>query len=207
MQHLPRIKNIVFDFGGVIINIDYLRTIRSFRELGIPDFEEQYSKMKQSNLFDEFEKGLISAAEFRNRIRKISNTGLTDEQIDDAWNSILINLPEVNIRFLESLKGDYKIFLLSNTNEIHERAFTEMICRQFGEDVLKRTFDNVYFSHHLKMRKPEPGIFEYVLNENNLVADETLFVDDSFQHIEGARKIGLKTFYFETGKTLPDIFS
>jgi len=206
MQHPVGIKNIIFDFGGVIINIDYRLTIRSFLELGFDNFEEQYSKMKQSHLFDEFEKGLITPEAFRNRIRETSKKNLSDKQIDDAWNSILINLPEENIRFLGSLKGDYQLFLLSNTNEIHEQAFSKMILEQFGEDVLRKTFKKVYLSHHMKMRKPDPEIFEYVLKENNLLAAETLFVDDSPQHIEGGRKVGLKTFYFENGKTLGDLF-
>jgi len=203
---MTEIKNIIFDFGGVIINIDYQLTVRSFQELGFSDFEEQYSKLKQSDLFDEFEKGLISPAEFRNRIREVSKKNLSDEQVDAAWNSILIDLPKSNIEFLESIKDKYRIFLLSNTNAIHELEFMKIIQQQFGEDVLQKTFERVYLSHHINMRKPDVEIFEYVLNENKLNPAETLFVDDSFQHIEGAKEVGLKTFYFENGKTLADIF-
>jgi HAD superfamily hydrolase (TIGR01549 family) len=200
-------KNIIFDFGGVIIDIDYLLTIEAFKKLGIKDFETYYSKLKQSNLFDELETGIITAAEFRNRIRESAKLSVSDSEIDAAWNSILIDLPEANVNFLDHLKNNYPIFLLSNTNEIHEQAFNEMIQKKFGEDVLKKIFRNIYFSHHIKLRKPDPEIFLYVLKENNLVASETLFVDDSPQHIEGAKKVGLQTFYFDKGKKLADILN
>ncbi len=202
---MNKTKNIIFDFGGVIIDIDYHLTIEAFKKLGIENFEEQYSKLKQSDLFDEFERGIITSKEFRDRIRNISKLPLTDKQIDDAWNAILIDLPEENIDFLGTLKNNYNLFLLSNTNEIHELAFTEMIQKKFGENVLKKVFDKIYFSHHIHMRKPDPEIFNYVLRENNLVAAETLFVDDSPQHVESAKQVGLQTFYFDKGKTLNSI--
>jgi len=203
---MNKIKNIIFDFGGVILDIDYHAVINGFRKLGIENFEDQYSKLVQSHLFDEFEKGMITASEFRKRINDISAFPLSDQQIDRAWNSILIDLPEENVSFLNGLKENYNLFLLSNTNAIHEPAFTELIQNKFGENVLQKVFDGIYFSHHLKMRKPDPEIYRYVLKENNLLAEETLFVDDSPQHIEGAKKIGLQTFYFEKGKKLQDIF-
>lgn len=199
-------KNIIFDFGGVIIDIDYHLTMEAFKKLGIENFEEHYSKLKQSHLFDDLEKGAIAPSEFRDRIRESSTLPLSDMQIDDAWNAMLIDLPEENISFLKSLKNKYRIFLLSNTNEIHEQAFTALIQKKFGENVLEKVFEKIYFSHRLKLRKPDLSIFNYVLNENNLAAEETLFVDDSLQHIEGAKKAGLQVFYFEKGKTLSDIF-
>ncbi|MCX6290664.1 MAG: HAD family phosphatase [Bacteroidetes bacterium] len=207
MKDKHQIKNIIFDFGGVIINIDFLLTVEAFHHLGVLNFEELCTGLVQDHFFDDMEKGLISPASFRNRIRDVSNVMLSDEQVDHAWNSTLLDLPEKNIRFIESLKGRYRLFLLSNTNEIHERAFSRMIREQFGENVLEKVFDKVYLSHHLQMRKPDAEIFYHVMQENNLDAMETLFVDDSFQHIEGAKKTGLQTFYFEKGKRLDDILS
>lgn len=207
MKYTSNFKNIIFDFGGVIINIDYHSSIHAFHQLGIKSFEEQYSKMKQSHLFDELEMGLITPEEFRNRIRSISSESLSDQQIDNAWNAILIDLPKENVEYLEKLKANHNLFLLSNTNEIHEHAFTGMIQKKFDKNVLKEVFDKIYFSHHLKMRKPDPEIFKIVLRENNLIAEETLFVDDSPQNIEGAMKVGLQTFYFEKGMKLEDILS
>jgi len=199
-----RFKNIIFDFGGVILHIDYNRTIEAFQRIGIKNFEAHYSKLKQDHLFDEFEKGLIPAAEFYARIRSGSHADITDEQIRDAWNAMLIDFPEETVEWLDSIRHNYNIFLLSNTNEIHEHAFNALIHEKFGEDVL-RVFHKVYLSHHLRMRKPDLEIFEHVLHDSHLLPQETLFVDDSFQHIEGAQKAGLQTFYFEKGMSLQDI--
>jgi FMN phosphatase YigB (HAD superfamily) len=199
------IKNIIFDFGGVIIDIDYHLTIGAFKKLGIENFEEYYSKLKQNHLFDDLETGTIDAAEFRDRIREVLKCPATDSEIDNAWNAILIDLPQENISYLQGLKNNYNLFLLSNTNEIHERAFNELIQKKFGEDVLEKNFKKIYFSHHIRLRKPDPEIFKYVLKENDLHAEETLFVDDSPQHIEAARQLGMPVFYFEKGKKLTDI--
>ena len=200
-------KNIIFDFGGVIINIDYERVIQAFVKLGVKDFDALFSQLKQHHLFDDLDKGLISADEFRSRLKSISNVPLTDEQINDAWNAILINLPKENIDLLLELKKHYRLFLLSNTNEIHEKAFTKMMMDDFGENVLHKVFERIYFSHLINKRKPDVETFEQVVKENNLKVPETLFIDDSPQHIEAAKQIGLQTLLFEKGKTLVDIFS
>jgi putative hydrolase of the HAD superfamily len=204
---MKKIKTIIFDFGGVIINIDYRYTIQAFVDLGIQDFETRYFELKDSLFFDGMETGMITPVEFRKRIRGMSDLTLTDEQIDHAWNAILLDLPKQNIEFLEQLKKRYPLFLLSNTNEIHERSFMNMIGKQFGEDTFDKIFHNVYLSHHLNMRKPDPEIYRYVIKENNLVAGETLFVDDFSENIEAAKTTGLQTFYFEKGKTLKDILT
>ena len=199
------IENIIFDFGGVIIDIDPQRTVNAFRGLGVQNIEQLYSECYQSNLFDELEKGSITDAEFRDRIRNISNLPLTDVQIDFAWNEILIGIPKEKIDFLKRIKKDYRLFLLSNTNEIHEVAYTQLILDKFNENIFKTVFEEAYFSHRLKMLKPDSEIFRYVLDKNDIEAERTLFIDDTLRHIEGAKKVGLKTFYFEKGKTFEDI--
>lgn len=200
------IKNIIFDFGGVIIRIDYHRIAATFKNFAVHNFDQLYSQLHQSALFDDFEKGLISPQQFRDELRGISGIGLTDDQIDEGWNAILIDLPKENINVLSSLKKTHRLFLLSNTNAIHEKAFTEIMFRDFGKNVLEENFEKIYFSHHIHMRKPDLQIFERVMNENNLRPEETLFVDDSMQHIEGAKKAGLKTLFVEKGKMIADLF-
>jgi FMN phosphatase YigB (HAD superfamily) len=199
-------KNIIFDFGGVIIRIDYNRIPIAFREFGLENFETIYSKFHQSPLFDDFEKGIISARQFRDRIRELSGLTLTDDQIDHAWNAILIDIPKKNMEVLMRLKKNYRTFLLSNTNEIHEKGFMEIIKRDCGKNILEEAFEKVYLSHRMQMRKPDAETFEKVLNENNLLHGETLFVDDSIQHIEGAKKAGLQTLFVEKGKMVADYF-
>ncbi len=199
-------KNIIFDFGGVIIRIDYGRIAATFKNFGLHNFDQLYTQLHQTTLFDDFEKGLISPQQFRDQLREISGIGLTDSQIDEGWNAILIDLPQENIDVLRRLKQSHRLFLLSNTNAIHEEAFTKIMIRDFGKNVLEENFENIYFSHHLNMRKPDLEIFEKVLQENDLIATETLFVDDSLQHIDGAKKAGIQTLYVEKGEMIVDLF-
>jgi glucose-1-phosphatase len=156
---------------------------------------------------DDYDKGLISSDEFRNRLRTVSNLPLTDMQIDKAWNAILIDLAQENIGLLDRLKKSYRLFLLSNTNEIHEQAFTKLILDSFGKNVLIEIFERIYFSHQINKRKPDVEIFHFVLKENNLNASETLFIDDSPQHIQGAKEAGLQSLLLEKGKTIVDLFN
>ena len=201
------IKNIIFDFGGVILNIDYKLTENAFAKLGLKDFYRIYSQATQQELFDVFEKGLISPAEFRTQIRKFIDANVSDEQIDKAWDSMLLDLPEERVALLDKLKTKYKLFLLSNTNEIHFANFSAYMKNKFKRDLFSDLFDKIYVSHKVHLRKPDAEIFELVLNENNLKREETIFIDDSIQHIEGARKVGLNAIFLEKGKTILDLFN
>jgi len=207
MQIEASIKNIIFDFGGVILNIDYKITEQAFAKLGLKDFDRIYSQAVQNELFDVFEKGLISPTDFRREIKKFINDGVSDLQIDEAWNAMLLDLPEERVKYLSELKKNHRLFLLSNTNEIHFKTFSVYMQKQLSRDIFSDVFEKAYFSHKVKMRKPNAEIFELVLQENNLRKDETLFIDDSIQHIEGAKKIGLNAILLEKGKTILDLLT
>ncbi len=187
-------KNIIFDLGGVILTIDYKRTIEAFRNLGIVNADTLYSKAAQTSLFDNLEKGLISESDFYDGIRLINDKQITNIQIRDAWNAILIGLPEENVVFLEKLKKSHRLFLLSNTNSIHEKAYREMIVKQYGTFIFDELFEKMYLSHHIHMRKPEREIFEYVLTDSKLNINETCFIDDSPQHVDGAERVGIRSY-------------
>ncbi|MCC7233136.1 MAG: HAD family phosphatase [Bacteroidia bacterium] len=199
------VSSIIFDLGGVVFDIDYNRITESFRNLGLDSFDSLYTQMKQDRLFDDLEMGLITPGDFRKRIQAASGNTITEIQVDAAWNAILIGLPEENVNFLFALKKKYRLFLLSNTNEIHEKAFKSMIEDQYGEYVLARIFEKIYLSHRMHQRKPDPEIFRRVLRENGLNADETLFIDDSLQHIKGAGKAGLQTLWLTGGKKITEL--
>jgi putative hydrolase of the HAD superfamily len=201
------IKNIIFDLGGVILNIDYKRPQEEFKKLGIKDVETLYSKQNQVELFDLLETGKISEKEFIQKIKESSDLEITDSEIITAWNSILLEFPLRRLQILQQLQLHYNMYLLSNTNEIHEKAFNEMLKIQCGYPSLALFFDRVYLSHRVGLRKPDPKIFELVINENNLKIEETLFIDDSLQHIESASKLGLKTIHLKDNMTMEnDIF-
>jgi glucose-1-phosphatase len=179
---------LILDLGGVLLNIDYQKPIDSFKALGV---NVLYSKKEQSKLFDDLETGKISPAEFRDDVRKLSGLPLSDQQIDDAWNSILLDLPENRVELLYQLKEKYPLFLLSNTNEIHAQSFTETVVREYGHNVFEGVFSGVYYSHRIGKRKPNADAFLHVLNENDLHAENVVFIDDSPQHIEGAKQTGI----------------
>ena len=160
-------------------------------------FKEQYSKMSQSDLFDNIETGKISPEEFRNLIREVAQKELTDTQIDTAWNALILHIPEHRITILERLKKQFRTFLLSNTNKIHYDDYTAVIQRENGISGLDHLFEKTYLSHEMGLRKPDPEIFKVVLRENNLTAEETLFIDDSPQHIESAKSIGINAYHLD----------
>lgn len=204
---MQNIKNIIFDYGNVIFTIDFKRTQAAFSELGINNVESFYSHKRHHPIFDQFEKGQITAAEFRNGIRKISeHPELTDEQIDHTWNSLLIGVPEGNHELLLKLKGNYRTFLLSNINEIHLEYIESYLNREFDLHSNDHFFEKIYYSHLIGKRKPNPEIFEQLLSENSLNPQETLFIDDSPQHLETAKNLGIQTYLMTYPDTIQTFF-
>ncbi|NHB68950.1 HAD family hydrolase [Perlabentimonas gracilis] len=203
------IKNIIFDLGGVILNIDYHLTIDAYKNLGITDFDSMFTQAQQVGLFDQLDKGLVTPAQFRDGIRQISNPALTDKQIDDAWNAMLLDFPPQRLDVLEKVKPHYSTFLLSNTNAIHIEEYNKVLHKTFGVDNLSVYFDKEYYSHLIHMRKPDAEAFEIILRENNLNPSETLFIDDTQQHVEGARKLGILAHHLNipAGECIEKLFT
>ena len=198
------IKNIIFDLGGVILNLNYETTINSFIELGLNNFDEIYNQGQQTELFNNFEKGLISSRTFISELQKLSN--LTEQQIINAWNAMLLDIPPKRLEFIFKLKKDYKIFLLSNTNELHIEYFENQLFKNNQLKLFKACFDKIYYSSRMKDRKPNASCFNKVIVDNNLKTMETLFIDDSIQHINGANKLGIKTYLMEQNSSIIDLF-
>jgi len=202
-----KFKAIIFDLGGVILNIDYQKTISAFKTIGVSNFDELYTQAKQNNVFDDFEIGKLSENEFRNYIRSVAKVDLTNEQIDFAWNAMLLDLPKSRVGLLKQLGEKYPIYLYSNTNSIHLKAFREIIAKAYeNEFLLEDLFIKTYYSHELGMRKPNRSGFEKICDENNLDSQSTLFIDDSEQHVLGANEVGLQTVWLKD-KTITDLFS
>jgi putative hydrolase of the HAD superfamily len=200
------IKNIIFDLGGVILNLDYQRTIKAFEELGMEEFTKVYSQANQKHLFDEYEKGLTSSEEFRKGLCALLQDEIPHEKIDAAWNAMLLDLPAERLELLKRLKKKYRLFLLSNTNDIHYTAFSAYLQRTFGFPDFSQFFEKEYYSHRARLRKPDVEVFEMVINENKLLPAETLFIDDTLQHIEGAKRAGLHAYHLQAPETIIDVF-
>ncbi|MFD1770156.1 HAD family hydrolase [Sphingobacterium suaedae] len=191
---MQKIKNIILDYGNVIFMIDFHRVRQAFISLGIKNVDIFFGHRVQDALFDGFDRGDISENEFREEIRQRSgNFALTDGEIDEAWNTLLIGVPPGKHETLVYLKNKYRCFLLSNNNAIHYRY-----CMQHLQDVHNVAdnsvfFEQTFYSHLVGLRKPERAIFEEVINQTGLLPEETLFIDDSPQHLKTAVALGFQT--------------
>lgn len=200
---MENIKNIIFDYGNVIFSIDFSIAQTEFQKLGITNANEFFGHRQQDQIFDRFDRGEVTADEFRAYVRnKIGNPQVTDQQITDAWNSLLLGIAPGNHELLLQLKEKYRTFLLSNINDIHYTYIMKYLKAEFGFADNEHLFERTYYSHLQGKRKPEVHFFEQVLKENNLVAEETLFVDDSPQHLEAAKTLGINTFLMTAPDTL-----
>ena len=202
---MQNIKNIIFDLGGIILNIDFKQTELAFAELGVGNFNQYYTLQSVSPLFEKLELGLITPEAFYDEFRTVVKVSLTNEQIRDAWNALLLDFPAERIQFLEALNKKYKIYLLSNTNKIHYDAFIKIFDEQTGKGDFNKYFIKPYYSHEINLRKPNKECFEFVLKKENLNAEETLFIDDSETNVEAAKTVGLNTIHLPSPHTILEL--
>ncbi len=202
---MSKIKNIIFDLGGVIINLDTSKTTAEFNKLSVKPFESIYTQFKQAPEFDLFDKGLITEQDFFNALKVAMETDMADTELLSAWNAMLLDFPLQRLELLNVLKQRYRLFLLSNTNETHIKAFEQDLLQAHGYANLEPFFEKVYYSCRMGMRKPDTEIFKYVLTENNLVPEETLFIDDTLIHIEGALKTGINAHLLPKHKDVSEL--
>lgn len=195
------IHNIIFDLGGVILNINPQLTVDAFRNLGWRDFYEENNKTNGKELFYSLENGNSSPEVFRNNVRKMTDLQRNDREIDEAWTAMILDIPADRIRYLEELKKSYRLFLLSNTNEIHRIKFHREFEADFGYSFYD-LFERNFYSHEMGMRKPNPRIYIQALTEAGLEPEETLFIDDMEENTEAAKTIGMKVLHIKPGMLL-----
>jgi putative hydrolase of the HAD superfamily len=202
---MQNIKNIIFDYGNVIFLLDFQKLKEGWESISISGPDAFFSHGVQHPIFDQFDKGLISPAEFRDFIRERSGKeGITDKEIDAAWNSLLLGVDEGTHDVLAELNKKYRTFLLSNINPIHYGYIMDYLKEEFGFENNDHLFEKTYYSHFVGLRKPDSAFFEKVLNENGLVAEETLFIDDIAANLEPAKALGIQTFLMTAPDTVQD---
>ncbi len=179
------IKNIIFDFGDIFINLDKPATYREMAKLGVTDITEE-----MMSVYHKYEKGLISTEAFLNFYH--DKFSIAKEDLIFAWNAILSDFPKKRLDFLKDLADSkkYRLFLLSNTNDLHIKWIQDSLGKVFYNE-FKNSFEQFYLSHEINFRKPDSEIYEFVLKENNLISDETLFVDDLKENTDAANKLGI----------------
>jgi putative hydrolase of the HAD superfamily len=200
------IKTIIFDFGGVIIDIDPQITIQKLQELGFTDTGKFQSKEFIDDIVRKFERGIFTPEVFRKRLRAFLNMEITDQQIDDAWNALIYDIPAERIEVLEQVKKNYKMFLLSNSNELHYDIYVRDLQLRFGYREFDELFDKAYFSFDTHLSKPDPEAFEFILYQHELDPAETLFIDDNEDNIKAARSLGIKTYQLNKPERVRDLF-
>ena len=201
---MKKCKAIIFDLGAVILNINYQNTIDEFTKLGVTNAATFYSKKVQTNLFNQIETGMISSNEFLTALQKETKNANIN-QVEKAWNSMLLDLPEERVKLIKKLKNNHSIYLLSNTNAIHIDAFKKQLGHKNWLSFCE-LFDKMYLSHELGLRKPDVKIFEYILKEQKLKAEEVFFIDDSPQHIDSAKKIGIHCHHLLDDENIITLF-
>ena len=202
---MAELKNIILDLGGVLLNIDYNKTEKAFKELGFEQFKKMYSQYSADALFAQLETGKISNDTFYEFMIQAADGVIKREEVTHAWNAMLLDFRITTLDFLRSLRKRYSLYLLSNTNAIHLAAFREIFTKQTGLHSLDDYFTKAYYSHEVGLRKPNEDIFEYVLKDAGMRASQSLFIDDSYNNVATAQNMGFKTHLLLPGEKIEDL--
>lgn len=210
MKQFSNISTIIFDFGGVLINLDLPQCILNFKQLGVRNIDKHLSNFGQKDFFLAFEKGYIGTEEFRQEIRKFANLPLKDSQIDEAWCSFLCDIPEKKLNILTELKKKFRLVMLSNTNPLHINVSAASEFAKRGKTI-SDFFDATYYSYEMKMAKPDAEIFIKLLEDEQVEPNQCLFLDDGLKNIEQATRLGIQAYHVKENEDLefllhPDTF-
>jgi putative hydrolase of the HAD superfamily len=191
-------KNLIFDLGNVLYDIDFTKMYAAFNELGIPNFENHFTLNKSDQIFFDLELGLISEQQFCEGFNSLYNLSLTNQQIIAAWNALLVGYRPQSIEWVKANNNNYNTFLYSNTNQIHYDHFIPQFEQEMGGN-FEKLFKTPYFSHKMGQRKPDPASFKHILEKEGLVAEETIFIDDNEPNIIAGASVGLQVLYLQPG--------
>ena len=203
---LTNIKNIIFDLGRVLLNLDFNASVRAFQELGLKTDVLDQHLVYSDPVFYALETGKISPAEFCAGVRKVlSNPGISDKQIEDAWYAMILDIPATRVKKVQKLAKTYNVYLFSNTNQIHIERLHAAFQQEYGFG-FPTLFVKDYYSHEIHDSKPNVSSYLKVIAHSGVNPDETLFVDDLEKNIAGAQAAGLKTFWLQEGMEMADLF-
>ena len=202
---MKKVENIIFDLGGVILNIDYNLTRKAFENLGVINFDVMYSQANADKLFQKLETGAISNEDFFIEMNNCTGLALSPHEIRKAWNAMLLDFREDSLQLIADIENKYKLFLFSNTNFIHLEAFHEIYHQKERLRPFNNYFSRAYYSCEMGARKPDMASFRKILDEENIKAENTIFIDDSIQNVETATSMGFQTVHLKPGIYLEDL--
>ncbi len=196
---MENIRNLIFDLGNVILNIDTKLSEIAFAQYGMNDFEKLYTLASQNELFDRLEVGSITENEFYDEFRRATGCKLDNKTLEECWDALIMDFPSARIEMLKRLKneGKYRTFILSNTNIIHYRFYTALLKRTRGVDGLESLVEHAYFSHEIGLKKPNRDIFDYVVEHSHIKPEESIFIDDNEANIKAANALGFNTIFLK----------
>ncbi|MBN1132262.1 MAG: HAD family phosphatase [Bacteroidales bacterium] len=198
------LKNILFDLGGVILDIDVNATKEKFYNLGFPASLMKYPENMETDLFYKYETGKLSTKDFRNAIRKLTGLEFTDAEFDEAWNAMIVGIPKKRAELLTKLAQSYELFMLSNTSPLHVAVYESMFEKRAGLS-MSIVFNRRFYSHKIGYHKPDPRAFRHVIKETGIVPHETLFLDDNIQNIKTAQLLGFRVIHIHDRTDMTDI--
>lgn len=201
-----KIKNIIFDLGGVILDIDENIVYKELEKMGINISELAQSK-EFTDILSKFDLGIYTAPTFRKKVKTVLGLEkMTDQKFDALWNAMLLDIPRERIEAIERVKKHYKIFLMSNTNEIHYDLYVRDLQLRFGYNEFDELFNKSYFSFAEHLEKPDPRFFELILDHEHLLPEETLFIDDTAKNIAAAKALGIHTYHIRRDELVRNLF-
>jgi len=205
MEILKGIKNIIFDLGGVLLNIDPKKTIEAFGALGMEQLIGDKGLTYDHDIFYQMEQGKITPDEFRNGVRKLLSANISSEEIDAAWTAMLLDFPAIRVELLRNLRTEFRVYLFSNTNAIHVEKYHSTFRNQHGFEV-STLFEKDFYSNEIGFRKPTLDSFQEIIRLSGINPTESLFIDDSLQNVEAAIASGLQGFWLEPGQKIEELF-
>lgn len=198
---MSQIKNIIFDFGGVLLNLDESITRNKFNEI----LDPEKCKNIHEEVFYPYERGEISEESFFNRLQRRSIKVLNGEIYYEIWNAMLLDFPQHRLDYIIQLRKRYKLILLSNTNITHIRNVLRRLKLDLHVDKLEDYFDHIFYSHDIHLRKPDPEIFKFVLQDAHINAEESLYIDDKIENTTSAASLGFNVHHHDSSQDISSI--
>jgi len=204
MGNPQKFKNILFDLGGVILDINVQATLKGFYDLGFPAELMQFPHSMTTDLFFKYETGKLDTDQFRNAIRESAGVEMSDEAFDEAWNAMLVRIPEERTVLLKRLSEKYPLYMLSNTSSLHVKVFEQMYLETAGVS-MHEVFKKIYYSHEIGCHKPDHEAWEYVIRDAGIKAEETLFLDDNIHNIKASQELGFQAIHIHERTNLMNL--
>jgi len=204
MGQAPNFKNILFDLGGVILDINVQATLKRFYALGFPAELMDIHDSMSTDIYHKYGTGKLDTEQFRDQIRKVAGVEMTDQAFDEAWNAMLVRFPEERVKLLKVLSKRYNLYMLSNTSALHVKVFEQMYLETAGEP-MQKVFKKIYYSHEIGWNKPDSEAWEYVIKDATIKPGETLFLDDNIHNIKASQELGFQAIHIHERTNLMNL--